>query len=62
LVPPTEDVDIKYLNTSNIDIKSIELLGYEDKINYNQSAGNLKIELPSSTDLENAWVFRIMKR
>jgi alpha-L-fucosidase len=59
LVPPTMDVDINYLTTSNIKIKSIDLLGYEGNIQFEQTAEKLTIQYPSDAELEYAWVFKI---
>ncbi len=58
LVPPTKDITIAYLNKSNIQIKSIELLGYDGPVDFNQTTDNLRISLPSA-DLKHAWVFKI---
>lgn len=59
LVVPSEDVNIRYLNSTNINIKSIELLGYEGDITFNQSGERLSIELPEDAELNNSWVFKI---
>jgi len=40
-------------------IKSIELLGYEGKVEYQQMTDHLEIEVPKKTDLEYTWVFKI---
>ncbi|AUP78008.1 alpha-L-fucosidase [Flavivirga eckloniae] len=61
LVPPTEEVQIKYLKTSKIKVKSIELLGYEGEIKFEQNDEGLKIALPKEENLEYAWVFKINK-
>ncbi|AWW29602.1 alpha-L-fucosidase [Echinicola strongylocentroti] len=61
LVPPTEDVQIKYLTNSKIDISSIQLLGYDGNIEFEQSAGGTSIKLPKDTDLKHALVFKIIK-
>lgn len=59
LVPPTKDIDIKYLNTSNLKIESVELLGYNGDIQFEQSVEKLNIKLPADANLEYAWVFKI---
>lgn len=60
LVPSTNDeISINYLNTSNIDIKSVELLGYSGEIKFNQTDEKLMIKKPADASLEYAWVFKI---
>lgn len=61
LVPPTSDVEIKYLNSNKIDIKSIELLGYDDEIRFKQTDDKLVIKKPTDASLNYAWVFKINK-
>ncbi|SDX69309.1 alpha-L-fucosidase [Lutibacter oricola] len=61
LVPPTEDIKIKYLNTSKIKVKTIELLGYKGKVEFSQSEENLTINFPKNVNLDYAWVFKIKK-
>ena len=58
---PTEDqVIIKYLNSSNINIASLELLGYEDEIHFKQTSEELHISLPKNIDKEYTLVFKIV--
>lgn len=59
LIPPTKDVNIKYLSTTKLDVKDIELLGFEGDITFKQDENGLVISLPESTNLKNAWVFKI---
>lgn len=54
LVPPTEDIVVKYLGSDKVKIKSIELLGYQGEIRFEQSEAGLRIELPSDADLDYA--------
>lgn len=61
LVPPTNgQISINYLNTSNINIRSIELLGYNGEIQFKQSDNNLSIEFPVNAGLEHTIVFKII--
>lgn len=60
LIPSEDEVKIKYLNSSNIDITSIELLGYNGDITFEQTSDVLTIELPKSTGLEHTLVFKII--
>ena len=46
LVPPTRDIIIKYLDTNVVKIRSIELLGYDQEIQFVQTAENLTIQMP----------------
>ncbi|WP_460540395.1 alpha-L-fucosidase [Echinicola sediminis] len=59
LVPPTKDIEIRNLATSKVDIQSIELLGFDGKIEFKQSANGTLISLPESANLKYAWVFKI---
>ncbi|WP_298365634.1 alpha-L-fucosidase [uncultured Lutibacter sp.] len=60
LVPSTKkEVSINYLNTSNIKIKSIELLGYKGEILFKQTEDKLIIEKPIDASLDFTWVFKI---
>ncbi|MEM6641412.1 MAG: alpha-L-fucosidase [Bacteroidota bacterium] len=59
LVPPTSDIRISYLTSSQLEIKSIELLGFEGKIEFQQSENGTLIQLPEGVDLDYAWVFKI---
>jgi len=59
LVPSKKVVEIKYLNSTNIKIKSIELLGYEDLISFEQNDTKLIIQVPDRVNLENALTFKI---
>ncbi|ARV16584.1 alpha-L-fucosidase [Polaribacter sp. SA4-12] len=60
LVPPTNaNIIINYLNTSNISIKSIELLGYKGEIKFKQTDNKLIIEKPKDASLNYSWVFKI---
>ncbi len=60
LVPPTNGkLTIKYLNTSKIKIKSIELLGYDSEIQFSQSKNGLNLEFPLDTNLEHTMVFKM---
>ncbi|WP_066630988.1 alpha-L-fucosidase [Labilibacter marinus] len=59
LVPPNQQVIVKYLNSSKMKIKSIELLGHKGKLDFSQSAEQLNIEIPQNTHLKSAWVFKI---
>ena len=60
LVPPEAVINIKYLNASTIDIKYIELLGYDGNIEFTQTADKLAIQLPPATGLEHTLVFKIV--
>lgn len=62
LVPPTNDITIKYLNKSNIRIKSIKLLGYNGKVEFSQSAEKLTIKKPADVKLDYSWVFKIKQK
>ncbi len=59
LATPTKDIDINYLNTLHINIKSIELLGHEGTIQFAQTGEKLSIKFPEDVALEHAWVFKI---
>ncbi|MDN5213197.1 alpha-L-fucosidase [Fulvivirgaceae bacterium BMA12] len=59
LVPPSDHININYLNTNNIGIKSIDLLGYKGEIQFAQSPEKLTIQYPSDAELEHGWVFKI---
>ncbi|AXT58952.1 alpha-L-fucosidase [Aquimarina sp. AD10] len=59
LIPPTENIKIRTLNTSNINIESIQLLGYKGKIAFTQTSKHLEIQFPKGTNLEHTWVFKI---
>ena len=62
LVPPANGkLVIKYLNSANINIKSIELLGYKGKVKFIQSAKGTIITLPKDLDLNYTLVFKIQK-
>ncbi|WP_010134258.1 alpha-L-fucosidase [Ochrovirga pacifica] len=61
LKTPQEDIHIKYLTDAKIQIKSIELLGYNGSISFEQSANGTTIKLPKGVDLDYAWVFKILK-
>lgn len=60
LIPPTKDIQIRSLTKAKINIRSIELLGYEGEINFVQSASGTTIKFPEGTDLDHAWVFNIL--
>ncbi|WP_020532614.1 alpha-L-fucosidase [Flexithrix dorotheae] len=62
LVPPKEKVAINYLNTDNISIDSITLLGYEGKINFTQSDEQLTIQIPEDINLEYTLTFKITSK
>lgn len=59
LIAPTKNMTIKYLNSSKMKIKSIELLGYNGNINFEQSEEGLTIQLPKEANVEYSWVFKI---
>lgn len=59
LVPPTKDMNIKYLNAAKLKVKSIELLGYNGGIDFEQTAEHLTIKRPSEANLNYSWVFKI---
>ncbi|WP_111708978.1 alpha-L-fucosidase [Lutibacter citreus] len=60
LVPPTNgEILINYLNTSNIKIKSIELLGYKGELKFHQTDEKLTIEKPADVALDYTWTFKI---
>ncbi|RED96550.1 alpha-L-fucosidase [Marinoscillum furvescens] len=59
LAPPTRDITIRSLSTDQLSIQSIELLGYDGSITYQQNADGLSIKRPKSTQLQHAWVFKI---
>lgn len=62
LVPPTDDkISIRYLNTLNIKIKAVKLLGYKGEIKFNQTNDKLIIDTPHDALLEHSWVFKIVK-
>lgn len=60
LKTPTKDIKIKYLNKSKLNIKSIQLLGYDGTIEFEQSINGITIKLPKEVDLKYAWVFKII--
>jgi len=59
LMPATKDVQIKYLTSSKMAIKSIELLGYDGDIKFEQNAMGTTIFLPKEHNLKYSWVFKI---
>ncbi len=59
LKAPTKDIHIKYLTDSKINIESIELLGSDVKIEFQQSAKGTTIKFPKDVDSDYAWVFKI---
>lgn len=61
LKTPTKDIHIKYLTTTKTNIKHIELLGSDAKIEFKQSGDGTTITLPKGVDLKNVWVFKILK-
>ncbi|RKR13227.1 alpha-L-fucosidase [Maribacter vaceletii] len=60
LKTPTKDISIKYLTKSKLNIKSITLLGFDGKIEFEQSSEGTTIKLPEGVDLNYAWVFKIL--
>ncbi|MEM9338001.1 MAG: alpha-L-fucosidase [Bacteroidota bacterium] len=61
LMPPTKDIQVRYLTPSTVDIQSIKLLGFEGAIEFTQTAEGTTITLPEGVDLDYAWVFEIRK-
>ena len=59
LVPPSRDLEIRYLNEKKMNIKSVELLGYDGVISFSQTNDKLIITRPADAVLEYAWVFKI---
>ncbi|NIJ43751.1 alpha-L-fucosidase [Wenyingzhuangia heitensis] len=59
LKTPTKDIHIKHLTKGKMEIKSIELLGSNAKIEFKKSATGTTIKLPKNVDLNYAWVFKI---
>ncbi|TRX54859.1 alpha-L-fucosidase [Fulvivirga sp. M361] len=60
LVPSEEVIEIKYLNTSHIDIKSIALLGHNEAMTFEQTEEKLTIQVPQASGLEHTLVFKII--
>lgn len=61
LVPPSHDIEIKYLNATKMTIKSVELLGYDGEISFTQTNDKLTITKPTGAVLDYAWVFKIIE-
>ncbi len=59
LVEPTKDINIKYLSDNKISIKSMQLLGYDHPLTFEQDANGTTVKLPTDASLEHAWVFKI---
>lgn len=59
LTPPTGNIEIGYMNSSNIKIQSIELLGQDQEVTYQQNSDKLVIERPNKPSVKNVWVFKI---
>lgn len=59
LVSPKQDIKIRHLTNSKINIENIELLGYEGEINFKQNKEGTIISLPAKTNLKYAWVFKL---
>ncbi len=62
LATPNKDIVIKNLNSTNVKIKSIELLGFDGEIQFKQTAENATIKLPKAKNLEYTWVFKIKSK
>ncbi|MEM9986442.1 MAG: alpha-L-fucosidase [Bacteroidota bacterium] len=59
LMPPSQDVLVRSLSSSNLNIRSVELLGFEGDLEFEQSAEGTLIRKPTGVALAYAWVFKI---
>lgn len=59
LMAPTHDIFVKSLDVSSYPVNTLELLGYDGEIDFEQNEKGLKISLPGDVNLEYAWVFKI---
>ena len=62
LVPPTKDIRIKTLNSNATKIESVELLGYDGKLDFKQTKKELIIKYPKDTELSTSWVFKVKEQ
>ncbi len=59
LMRPSKDIHIRSLSSAMLDIQSIELLGFDGEIEFEQSHEGTVITLPKGVDLPYAWVFKV---